>query len=633
MYFSSVLPNDTNMNEQLVKFIELCLVDGVISDKEREVIFRKSKELGVPDDECEILIDSLVSKHSKKSNQPDTPKKKGGFFSSMFNEIKNNIDTESIKSSWNQVKDDFQKGMDISKGRSISTPNPQKVQTTKTNSKELEEKDLLPKENKKQERHQNGKESKQISYQIKYTQDDKHSIYKEYLEVIGSKKIHTELGITNGKRDYEYYSEIFEGSDYNKIVEVIKSQYSDKIGCYNKEECIQIMNRRPGFFETPSIWSMISGDLKYDLEEINLGIGNDSECIIFLDRYLKLYSRGSYNEYLKGGIHCGRDGGWIWTENLGDSIKFYQFGLHAGEDGKTFTLTPQIKEIINQFIDLRVDQIITKIKIKKSKTNRLNDERITRNNKVKKELISEFDKDQNGVIDLFQGDDEFMVLFRKNQEVIQTKGDDYVKNFVKVSTYLNTKRDNINKIYKEIINHKVDSSYGIKKSTYDELKEVLTDDEIENLSDFNLDDINGFENSVGLFRNQIHLWNLVFLHSTNMIVSLIEDDKITFYEIYEKLDKLNIFNSNWENEVSERLKNIEDGLGVLIYSINKMESNIISELQNMTYLTNESLKKLNESVSKSLNEVNRQLSVQTMWSIVNTYQVYKINKNTKSLRD
>ena len=56
------------MNEQLIKFIELCLVDGVISDKEREVIFRKSKELGVPDDECEILIDSLVSKHSERGN-------------------------------------------------------------------------------------------------------------------------------------------------------------------------------------------------------------------------------------------------------------------------------------------------------------------------------------------------------------------------------------------------------------------------------------------------------------------------------------------------------------------------------------------------------------------------------------
>jgi hypothetical protein len=33
------------MNEQLIKFIELCLMDGVVTDKEREVIFRKSKEL------------------------------------------------------------------------------------------------------------------------------------------------------------------------------------------------------------------------------------------------------------------------------------------------------------------------------------------------------------------------------------------------------------------------------------------------------------------------------------------------------------------------------------------------------------------------------------------------------------
>ena len=31
------------MNPKLIQFIELCLVDGVISDKEREVIFRKSQ--------------------------------------------------------------------------------------------------------------------------------------------------------------------------------------------------------------------------------------------------------------------------------------------------------------------------------------------------------------------------------------------------------------------------------------------------------------------------------------------------------------------------------------------------------------------------------------------------------------
>lgn len=59
------------MNEQLLKFIELCLIDGVISDKEREVIFRKAKELGVPDDECEIILDSMVEKYSENTKRAD----------------------------------------------------------------------------------------------------------------------------------------------------------------------------------------------------------------------------------------------------------------------------------------------------------------------------------------------------------------------------------------------------------------------------------------------------------------------------------------------------------------------------------------------------------------------------------
>jgi hypothetical protein len=50
------------MNEQLIKFIELCLMDGVITEKEREVIFRKSQELEVPDDECEIILEGMIQK-------------------------------------------------------------------------------------------------------------------------------------------------------------------------------------------------------------------------------------------------------------------------------------------------------------------------------------------------------------------------------------------------------------------------------------------------------------------------------------------------------------------------------------------------------------------------------------------
>lgn len=70
------------MNEQLIKFIELCLADGVITDKEREVIFKKAKKLGVDEDECEILIDSFTQRINKaSSNDIQTPSKNKRNFS------------------------------------------------------------------------------------------------------------------------------------------------------------------------------------------------------------------------------------------------------------------------------------------------------------------------------------------------------------------------------------------------------------------------------------------------------------------------------------------------------------------------------------------------------------------------
>ena len=60
------------MNEQLVKFIELCLTDGIISDKEREVIFRKANELNVDIDECEIILESMIQQKNNVLNDKDT---------------------------------------------------------------------------------------------------------------------------------------------------------------------------------------------------------------------------------------------------------------------------------------------------------------------------------------------------------------------------------------------------------------------------------------------------------------------------------------------------------------------------------------------------------------------------------
>jgi len=56
------------MNSDLIRFIELCLADGVISDKEREVIFRKANSLGVEEDECEIILEGMLTQTKNRFN-------------------------------------------------------------------------------------------------------------------------------------------------------------------------------------------------------------------------------------------------------------------------------------------------------------------------------------------------------------------------------------------------------------------------------------------------------------------------------------------------------------------------------------------------------------------------------------
>ena len=63
------------MNKDLLTFIELCLIDGAISEKERKVIFAKAKELGVGKDECDVLIESLTQKKSKTITKPTIKKR------------------------------------------------------------------------------------------------------------------------------------------------------------------------------------------------------------------------------------------------------------------------------------------------------------------------------------------------------------------------------------------------------------------------------------------------------------------------------------------------------------------------------------------------------------------------------
>ena len=116
-----------------------------------------------------------------------------------------------------------------------------------------------------------------------------------------------------------------------------------------------------------------------------------------------------------------------------------------------------------------------------------------------------------------------------------------------------------------------------------------------------------------------------------MITSLVESDLITFYEIYECFDQLGVFNSNWENEVSNKLTDIGDGIRDLMYSIYQMENKIVNSISNLTYITQDSFRELNMSVNNQLSSIDSSIKFNNLLTGIQTYQMYKINQNTKRI--
>lgn len=214
-----------------------------------------------------------------------------------------------------------------------------------------------------------------------------------------------------------------------------------------------------------------------------------------------------------------------------------------------------------------------------------------------KNALTELDKDGNGEIDLIENG--FNILFSKNQKRVIDIDRNYIHQFVKVSNFIKTKKQNTQKIFESI-------------------RDISSQDELEE--------------RVRLLKNQIHAYELLVFHSINMIGALVSEDLITFYEIYESFDKLGMFNSNWENEVSEKLTNIGDKLDDLMYSIYNMEQNIVSELSHLSYVTQESFEDLNRSVTSQLKEVESSINTNNLLTGIQAYQLYKINKNTKGLK-
>jgi uncharacterized tellurite resistance protein B-like protein len=63
------------MNSEIEKLIDLAIADGQITEKERNVILKKATELGVDNDEVEMILDGRL--HQMDANKPKLKEKVG----------------------------------------------------------------------------------------------------------------------------------------------------------------------------------------------------------------------------------------------------------------------------------------------------------------------------------------------------------------------------------------------------------------------------------------------------------------------------------------------------------------------------------------------------------------------------
>jgi len=223
-----------------------------------------------------------------------------------------------------------------------------------------------------------------------------------------------------------------------------------------------------------------------------------------------------------------------------------------------------------------------------SKLKGLEDKRVSKLKENVKDILSELDKDGNGEVDIIEGSD-FPDLLREYQDKIIEIDREYIQKFIKVSTYIKTRKKNIQQLFNSV-------KLSANQNELSEYTEIIKD--------------------------SIHSYNLILYHSLNMLVSLSENDMITFYEIYEVFDNLNMFDSKYERDLFKKLTEIEYDLKKLMFEVRDMSNKITNSIQELSYNTD----KTNKVLEKNLKQINSTTKAGNLIKLINTYQLYKLNK-------
>ena len=215
------------------------------------------------------------------------------------------------------------------------------------------------------------------------------------------------------------------------------------------------------------------------------------------------------------------------------------------------------------------------------------------------EVVKQLDKDGNNTLDLAESEDSFMGLLKSQQKKIleyeKTEGKDFTNKFVKLSNFLKQKREHMQNLF----------------SQFKQIKSLEVLDNAENL-----------------IKSDMYMYNLLLLDSLHMISSFVDDDRISFNIIFEKFDALNVWNTNFQNQMLNKLDLLNDNIERLRGDISEMNHNsnmIIDKLQDLSHISEEN----NRVLDKQLENINSSIKANTVLNAINTYQNYTTNKRLK----
>ena len=603
------------MNPKLIKFIELCLVDGVISDKEREVVFRKSKEFGVPEDECEIILEGMIQKYHLSKPNPS------------HNEVDSN--QEEVKP------------VEVSTPKSKRKPRPEKLDVSKEEIRKPKKKnsdddivtyDESLQTNMELDDDRNGGVKKKYDKTIHTDPSDQDKILIDKIEIRINEILNKYSGLieTSTQNLKDKLKELKKidsfwnrHQGFNKLTQKEQQYLIEKV-IVREGDCNEI------FQENITGWYFTrNGQIIFDLSKCKWFFTDDSSPLELNPKYWE--ENCFYTRIIN---YTTRE-----EENVVDVPKIIETSQWLK---KNYFIKVDVwgnievpSNDLNHVVDLLSDfgqylssyhlllPPVNKLKIKLEDLSNL----FELTGKVGESLKNFLWKyNSNFMLEVGNYVDDTSILIREHQS--KFSNDTHIQNLVRLINKMKEIRIGLNEIRQIIISYDL-SKIGTlvyKKQKLKNKSGIET-----NLSQ--LTPQKSLSELISQFEDGVDNYSKINYYTLCMITSLLNDDKLTFVEIYEKFDESGVFNSSWENSMLDGIQSISKGIDGLTLSVYHMNKSISGKLDDLHYLTQSSFDGLQSSINKELNNINSSVKFNNLLTGIQTYQMYKISKNTKGLRE